>query len=168
METELAFSEADLAYIEANFMQLQHRPENGPGPAYVLPDGRAFYPRDYFEQELEELRFKARLSNAMLVEGVIEDPDSVWRTYQTGVYSVCLISATPENIARKTALLMRIENLLKYPNAADPDWLGRLRDAVDALDALERPFSPHHDRARFGRPPTRDSHIRDVRAKYLS
>jgi hypothetical protein len=37
---------------------------------------------------------------------------------------------------------------------------------VDELDSLERPFSPVYDRVRFGRPPTRDTHICDVRKTF--
>ena len=51
---------------------------------------------------------------------------------------------------RKAALMGRIEELLEARGNADPHWASALRDAVDELDALERPFAPDYDRLRFG------------------
>ncbi|HKU66340.1 MAG TPA: DUF6058 family natural product biosynthesis protein [Candidatus Baltobacteraceae bacterium] len=167
MESTLEYTCDDIAYVEEHFMCLHARPAQGPAPSYVLPDGSAFYPADYFDLETDEARFKARLCAEMQAQELTSlDPDEVWQTYMQGVYGVCLHSATPENIARKNALLERIETLTSAPREDDPVWLQAVRQAVDALDALERPFSPHYDRARFGKPPTRDSHIRDVRRRF--
>src|SRR6185437_17005499 len=94
------------------------------------------------------------------------DPEETWQTYLEGIYGVCLRSATPENIVRKNALLERIEALTNSPQEHDPAWVRALKTAVDSLDVLERPFSPHYDRKRFGKPPTRDSHIRNVRRRF--
>lgn len=167
METTTRFTLADISYIEANFICLRSHPANRPAPSYVLDDGREFYPRDYFELETSELRFKSRLAAACASAGTTcLDPDETWAAYMGGVYGVCLHSATPENIARKNALLQRIETLAQVPDESSPAWVAALKHAVDALDELERPFSPHYDRARFGRPPTRDSHIIAMRHKF--
>jgi Family of unknown function (DUF6058) len=166
METTLEFTPDDIAYIEENFVCPQARPA-GPGPAYVLDDGSAFYPADYASQETDEARFKARLHAEAIVQQIAPlDAGETWQTYLEGIYGICLRSATPENIARKAALIQRIESLVSDPCQDDPQWVLALKRAVDALDALERPFSPHYDRKRFGRPPTRDSHIRDVRRRF--
>jgi hypothetical protein len=167
MESTVAFSAADLAYIEANFMQLQSGPASGPQASYVLPDGRQFYPLNYIELQTNEAEFKSRLARACASEGIARiDADETWQAYMTGIYGVCLHAATPENIARKNALLQRIEDLAAAPDEQNHAWVRSLKEAVDALDRLERPFSPHYDRVRFGRPPTRDSHIAQVRERF--
>lgn len=162
-----AFTGEDIAYIEEQFVCLAVRPEGGPAPSYVLEDGREFYPSDYADQETDESSFKSQLLSAAAREQVDNlDTREIWQAYMDGIYGVCLRRATPENIVRKTALLTRIEALTALPDEGNPHWVLTLKHAVDALDALERPFSPHYDRARFGRPPTRDSHIRDVRRSF--
>jgi hypothetical protein len=87
--------------------------------------------------------------------------------YLDGTYFVCLRDATVANIVRKGRLVDQIRVLLAEPQAASPRWLAELEAAVDELDLLERPFSPDYDRVRFGRPPTRDELIRDVRTRYF-
>lgn len=167
MEMALHFTAADVEYVEAHFICLESRPANRPAPSYVLDDGSEFYPPDYFELEADEMRFKGRLAAACARQGITGlDPQETWATYMDGTYGVCLKSPTPENIARKNALLQRIETLIGAPDEENAAWLVALKHAVDALDSLERPFSPHYDRARFGKPPTRDSHITAVRHKY--
>lgn len=166
MEAAREFTADDVAYIEENFICLEARPEHGPAASYVLEDGSEFYPADYFEQEMDETRFKERLRSEMDAQRVCLDPDETWQTYLEGIYGVCLRSATPENIVRKAALLERIEQLTQTPDRRDSQWIRALRHAVDTLDALERPFSPHYDRKRFGRPPTRDTHVGNVRRRY--
>ena len=152
----MSFTPADIAYVEQNFVALTARPP-GPGPSYVLDDGREFYPKDYREHETDEVRFKARLMQETQQSGVSLDIEQEWQAYLAGIYGVCLRSATPENIVRKEALLHRIDDLL-----------GELGAAVDALDALEREFAPDYDRLRFGRPTTRDTHITRVRNAFLA
>ena len=66
---------------------------------------------------------------------------------------------------RKAVLITRIETLLAQPGPDDPDWAGRLRAAVDALDELERPFA-EFDRIRFGGPSSRDRLITGTRRAY--
>lgn len=166
MEAAVEFTPDDLAYIEENFVSLEVRPEFGPRASYVLDDGTEFYPHDYFSQEMNEARFRARLHAEMHAQKVTLDPDETWEEYLTGIYGVCLQSVTPENIVRKAALLQRIGALTAAPDPQNATWIADLKRAVDALDALERPFSPHYDRIRFGRPPTRDTYIRDVRRRY--
>lgn len=167
MKTIAQFTAADIRYIETQFMQLDARSAERPAASYTLDDGREFYPRDYFELEVDERRFKSRLASACAMERIAPlDPEEAWTVFMDGVYGVCLKSATPENIARKNALLQRIEALTTTPNEDDNTWLAALKRAVDALDELERAFSPHYDRRRFGRPPTRDTHITAMRHKY--
>ncbi|HZT13463.1 MAG TPA: DUF6058 family natural product biosynthesis protein [Candidatus Baltobacteraceae bacterium] len=167
MQTQAVFSDADLDYIRRNFVT-GHQPCAGaPGPSYVLEDGTAYYPANYTSLECDEECFKRRLEAACTAESIPSlDAAQEWESYMQGTYGVCLRDATPENIARKAALIARIDALTAEPREHDADWVQQLRQAVDALDALEMPFSPDYDRVRFGRPPTRDSHITAVRIRY--
>lgn len=162
----MQFSNDDIAYVKTHFVCLRERLPDGPGPSYVLDDGSEYYPPDYYELERNEALFKARLRAAARAAGTVLDADHTWHVYLTGIYGVCLHSATPENIVRKNALLQRIDELMAAPRELDWSWISRLKHAVDALDAIERPFSPHYDRQRFGRPPSRDSHIHALRRLY--
>jgi hypothetical protein len=72
---------------------------------------------------------------------------------------------TPENIARKSALVAEIDRLLAAPRPEDADWSSDLRASVDELDELERPFAPDYDRARWG-PSSRDRCITAARERY--
>lgn len=160
----------DVTYVITNFLRLAavERRDGRPGPAYII-DGEWYVPPDYFEQECDPVLFRRRFiaeAAKLGLEDVETHADEAWANFLTGIYGVCLNSVTPENIARKQALLHRIETLTQNPRRENPDWSAQLREAVDALDALERPFSPVYDRIRFGRPPTRDSHINDVRARF--
>ena len=159
----------DVTYVITNFLRLagaQQR-DGRPGPAYIV-DGEWYVPPDYFEQ-CDPIVFRQRFiaeAAALGLEEVEALADEAWESFLSGIYGVCLNTVTPENIARKQVLLQRIETLTEAPRREDPQWVTQLREAVDALDALERPFSPVYDRVRFGCPPTRDSHIRDVRARF--
>jgi uncharacterized protein DUF6058 len=95
-----------------------------------------------------------------------EDVDEDLAAYLDGTYFVCLRRATPANIVRKGALVDELRALLAESRPDDAAWAGRLRAAVDELDALERPFSPDYDRSRFGRPPTRDELIAAPRRRW--
>jgi hypothetical protein len=159
----------DVTYIRENFITLEEacagafRPVTEtvrrialgalPRPSYIIDDV-PFVPRDYFDIEISEAAFAERYLTACAQLGFEQsraDAIEAWGGYLSGLYGVCLHSATPENIARKGALLERITSLLR---------------AVDELDGLERPFSPVFDRERFGRPPTRDTYIQGLHARF--
>ncbi|HLI95092.1 MAG TPA: hypothetical protein VKT72_03275 [Candidatus Baltobacteraceae bacterium] len=87
MDTTAQFTPADVAYVEANFTCLE------------------FYPHDYAELPVNEGECKRRLAAACAAEGMPAlDAHETWLTYMEGTDSVCLHSATPENIGRKNAL----------------------------------------------------------------
>ena len=92
--------------------------------------------------------------------------DDEWEAYLSGEYGVCLREVSPEAIMRKVALMGRVERLVDAQAAADPQWASALRDAVDELDALERPFAPDYDRLRFGGPSSRDRLITATRERF--
>ncbi|MCO6000249.1 DUF6058 family natural product biosynthesis protein [Actinoallomurus rhizosphaericola] len=146
-----------------------------PQPSYVLPDGTGMFPPDYLAlwdaagdvTELPEL-FRVRYQSAAAARHVAlgdDEIDQAWRDYLTGEYGVCLISVTPETILDKGIQTERIEALLAEPHPNDLEWRDRLHAAVDALDALERPFTGF-DRRRFGHPTSRDRLITAVRRAY--
>jgi hypothetical protein len=140
-----------------------------PGPAYVL-DEIPYVPSDYFFAEFDRERFIARYTAACRMLGLRCTPaeaEETWGQFLTGIYGVCLRNVTPENIARKHAAIAQIDGLISVPRPHDSQWIARLQEAVDDLDALERPFSPVFDRRRFGRPPTRDSHVNSIRDRFL-
>jgi hypothetical protein len=161
--------ERDVAYIRDNFITLDEACAGAfrdraetirrialgalPRPSYVVDDV-PYVPRDYFDIEISEPQFVERYLAACALlrfEQSRADAIEAWGGYLSGLFGVCLHSATPENIARKGALLERITALLR---------------SVDELDGLERPFSPVYDRERFGRPPTRDTFIAGLRARF--
>jgi Family of unknown function (DUF6058) len=182
----VALTQADIAYVLAGYVSLEElctgrseSPEDVhawieaglmPRPSYVLPGGREMFPADYFAASDEAggpERLRDRFAQRFLAAGGSPpELDEEWDGYLSGVYGVCLREATPETIVRKSALVRSLERLLAEPEPADPDWCARLREQVDELDALERPFSPDHDRTAFGRPPTRDTLIAAPRARY--
>ena len=65
----------------------------------------------------------------------------------------------------KGSLMTAISALLARPQPAMESWRVALRGAVDALDALERPFA-RHDRERFGGPTSRDRLITATRTRF--
>lgn len=141
-----------------------------PLPSYTLADRTPYVPLDYFDLEVDHEKFLERLTREYGRQGVEPSPDAVeeaWDGLLSGLYSVCLRNATPENIVRKNVLLARIDDLLAASEPSDGAWVASLRDAVDQLDAIEQPFSPILDRRRFGKPPTRDSYITAVRERFL-
>lgn len=96
------------------------------------------------------------------------DPDNVHREYAawlSGEYGACLYSTTPEAIVAKSALVNAIEALLARPVPKHRWWRTALRGAVDALDALERPFA-EHDRRRYGALTSSDTLVTQTRARY--
>lgn len=157
-------TDADRAYVEEQFVPLASlcaatgrdltevragiAARRLPAPPYPTLE---YVPADYFE-----------LPDADAFRQAFDGPDAEAElaAYLDGTYFVCVRNATPANIRRKEELVTRIRDLLPRPGQ-------ELRAAVDELDALERPFSPHYDRERFGRPPTRDELIAAPRAQYL-
>jgi Family of unknown function (DUF6058) len=177
----MELSAADVAYVRANFVPLAEvaagRDENVPDlvrrgllprPTYVLPDGTEMVPHDYLALADEAggaERLPAEFARRCTALGL--DAGEEWEAYLSGEYGVCLREVTPETIARKTALVSSITGLLDDPRPEDDRWRERLRTDVDALDALEREFSPDYDRSgRFPLPPTRDRLIRAARERF--
>ncbi|HET6627479.1 MAG TPA: DUF6058 family natural product biosynthesis protein [Nocardioidaceae bacterium] len=188
--TEPTFSDADLAYVSAEYSTLEQlcadRAETPqdvhdlidrgqlPRPAYVLDDGTEMFPPDYFDLldaagGVEALpgyfdqRHRAA-STALGLPGV--DPREDWEGYLTGEFGVCLREVTPETMVEKSALVAQIDTLTAVPAAEDAGWREQLRAAVDELDEIERPFTDY-DRQRWGST-SRDAKITAVRAQYLS
>ena len=180
------FTAADLAYIRGDYRTLgelcagrDETPagvgrliEKGllPRPSYVLDDGTEMFPTDYFRladeaggAEALPAYFAKRLR-----ETGDDDVEEQWEGYLSGLYGVCLRQVTPEAIARKTALVTSLCELLVLAKPRDPEWRERLRAEVDELDELERQFSPDYDRneERFGCKPTRDLLIAAARERY--
>lgn len=182
-------SAADVEYIRAGFVDLDELCrrtsrdaaavradiEAGllPGASYVLDDGTEMVPPDYFvlvddAGGVDRLHdaFVQRLQRAAAADPEPpSDAEEEWQAYLSGEYGVCLKHVTPENIVRKGALVARIEQLLAGPDPDGADWPGRLREAVDELDALERQFAAF-DKVRFGGPSSRERLITAARTAY--
>jgi hypothetical protein len=183
-----SFTESDIRYVITEYRTLDElldsRAETAaqvgaliaggrlPQPTYVLPSGEARFPPDYFALADEAggvgalpARFRARyLAAAAGVPTAAADADEDWAGYLCGRFGVCLRSVTPEAMVAKNRLVRRIEELVAAAAEADPAWRTELRGTVDALDALERPFTDF-DRERWG-DTSRDRHIDGVRARY--
>jgi Family of unknown function (DUF6058) len=171
--TPAVLTDDDLRYIRSEFAPLDELCDAGdrdfdrvrarikegelPAPAYVLADGTQMVPRDYFELPLGD-EFVRRYRGTELEEDV--------EAFMDGTYFVCLRRATPENIVRKGELVEELRRLLADPRPEEPVWQTSVRQAVDELDGLERQFSPHYDRQRFDRPPTRDELIEAARKRF--
>jgi Family of unknown function (DUF6058) len=182
----VAYTDADLAYIEANYSTLEElcadRDESPgevrqlieqrrlPRPSYVLDDGTEMYPYDYFRLPDEAGgvdRLRPHFDERLRAAGD-DDVEEQWEGYLSGIYAVCLRDVTPETIARKTKLVTSLCELLVLAKPRDPEWRDRLRREVDELDDLEREFAPDYDRneERFGCKPTRDLLIAAPRERY--
>lgn len=168
----MELTDRDLEYVEANYVTLEEALQDAiergvlPRPSYVLPDGTAMVPADYFALVDVRPAFEERYR----VAGGT-DLEGDWEGYLSGVYGVCLREVKPETMVRKTELVDSLTELLAEPRPEDPDWLDRVRVEVDELDTLEREFAPDYDRGdfeRFGRPPTRDTLIAAPRKRYLN
>ena len=182
---QAVLTDADVEYILANFVPLDEvcsaRGQSAdrvraliaagslPAASYVLEDGTEMVPAEYFEL-IDEAGGEAALRGLfarryVAAAGDHDEVGSEWQGYLSGAYGVCLKHVTPENIARKSALVAEIDGLLAAPQPANADWRGSLRASVDELDELERPFAPHYDRARWG-PSSRDRCITAARELY--
>ena len=190
MVTTATFTDADLAYLLNEFLTLEEvcagRSETAeevrrwiaerrlPQPPYVLDDGTELVPPDYFALAdaaggIDGIRgeFERRYGTALERYGLEFERELFerrWEGYLEGTPAICMRDVTPETVIRKRMLIEQIERLTAEPRPDDGAWQSSLRVAVDELDALERPFAPDYDRARFV--PTRDTYIRDVRGAY--
>lgn len=186
--TEPTFSDSDIRYVLAEYRTLGQLCEGRaqdvaevralisagrlPQPTYVLPSGEPRFPPDYFALvddaggvDALPARFRARyLAAAASSPSPEADAVEDWAGYLTGEFGVCLRAVTPEAMAEKNRLIRRIEALTEAPAEGDGAWREELRDAVDALDRLERPFTDF-DRRRWG-DTSRGRHIDRVRERY--
>jgi hypothetical protein len=152
----------DIAYVRAQFRPLD--PAHAqlvaagrlPHATYVLPDGTEMVPETH--GELLADGFRERFLAAGGREADVEEELADWLG---GGYGACLRDPTPEAIVAKGALMTAIVALLARAEPGD----AALRGAVDALDALERPFAAS-DRERFGGPVSRDRLITAPRARF--
>jgi hypothetical protein len=182
---EPSLTRADVDYIRENFVPLDElcaaRGQSAdrvraliaggslPAASYVLEDGKEMVPAEYFEL-VDEAGGEGALRGLfarryLAAAGDGDEVGSEWEGYLSGAYGVCLKHVTPENVARKSALVTQIEGLLAAPQPEDADWRASLRASVDELDELERPFAPDYDRARWG-PSSRDRCITAARERY--
>lgn len=173
MPTTPTLSSNDLAYLDSDYRSLAELCagrdldpaairaliEAGrlPRPTYVLPDGEERFPPDYFAL-LDEAGavdalpdwFRRRYLALTAGEPTADDDATEdWAGYLSGQFGICLWSVTVESMIEKNRLSRRIDALLATPRESDPSWRQDLRGAVDALDALLRPFTDF-DRARWG------------------
>jgi hypothetical protein len=178
---------ADLPYLGSTFVTLDtlarahgHDPARVrraiadrllPGVPYVLADGTELVAPDYFELAHLAGDFEAlpgwfasayeRASARYPEAGTAEEQ---WEEYLTGIYAVCLRAVTPASIVAKGELMDTIERLTADPAPENEQWRSELTAAVDALDALEKPFAAF-DRERFG-PVSRDRCVTAVRERF--
>jgi hypothetical protein len=166
----------DIAYVAASFQPMDEsvRPlvERGvlPRATYVLPDGTPMVPTDHVQllddaggnPEAVAAHFRDRFAAA---GGDAAHADEEYEAWLSGGYGACLHSTSPEAIVAKDALMRAIAALLALAAPTDTNWRAALRGAVDALDAVERPFAGH-DRERFGGPTSRDRLITETRNRF--
>jgi hypothetical protein len=187
------FTDADRAYIRANYFELDElcadRGEDPaevrtlidrsllPHPSYTI-DGKGMFPADYFRLYDEaggagRLRehFEQRYRAAATPHPELATPaavDKAWNAYMGGVWGQCLSQVTPETIVRKRALVDSLCKLVALPRPRSPHWQQRLRAEVDELDRMEREFAPDYDRNEDWneRLPTRDLLIDVARERF--
>ena len=166
----------DLEYVRATFRPMDDtvRPlvERAvlPQATYVLPDGTPMVPADH-EALLRDAggdpaavatRFRERFVAAGGDPDAADEEHAAWLS---GEYGACLWETTPEAIVAKSGLMATITALVVAPRPDDQRWRSALRGAVDALDAIERPFA-RYDRERFGGPSSRDRLITATRERF--
>jgi hypothetical protein len=169
-------SAADISYVRASFLPMdesvRHLVERGllPRATYVLPDGTPMVPADHVQlvedaggdPDVVAAHFRERFIAAGGDEAHVDEEYAAWLS---GEYGACLHRTSPEAIVAKTALMEAIGALLARAATAQDSWCAALRGAVDALDALERPFATL-DRERFGGPTSRDRLITATRERF--
>lgn len=152
----------DIAYVRAEFRPLDPAAaelvERGvlPRAAYVLPDGTPMVPETHAVMPADQFR-----ERFLAAGGRAEDAEEELEAWLGGGYGACLRDPSPEAIVAKGALMTAIGALLARAEPGD----AALRCAVDALDALERPFAAY-DRERFGGPVSRDRLITAPRGRF--
>lgn len=178
----VATTPEDIAYVRSEFATLAELTCDRGSPAwagtllpratYQLPDGELRFARDWRQLaddagSVSGVRalFDRRLAAASHALEHAVDPGEEWEAYLAGLYGACLYTVTPEHIVAKARLIDRIDRTLVTPRPADRAWRRALHTDVDALDAITRPFATC-DRARFGRPTSRDRLIAAVRTAY--
>jgi hypothetical protein len=173
-----ASAEHDIAYVIASFEPMDDAVRSLveqallPRASYVLPDGTPMVPADH-AQLIEDAggdvaAVAAHFSERFVAAG--GDPADAADEYEawlSGEYGACLRTTSPEAIVAKSSLMDAVGALLARPAPGDSNWCTALRCAVDALDALERPFADY-DRERFGGPTSRDRLITATREHYPS
>jgi Family of unknown function (DUF6058) len=182
----VSFTESDIRYVLAEYRTLDELCDGRamdvgeiralisagrlPRATYVLPSGEDRFPPDYFALlddaggvEALPAHFRSRY---LAAAGSPADADEDWAGYLSGQFGVCLWRVTPESMTEKNRLTRRIEALVGAPDEADPAWRAELRTTVDALDALERPFTDF-DRQRWG-DTSRGRHVDRVRERHQS
>jgi Family of unknown function (DUF6058) len=166
----------DIAYVISGFRPMEYAVRDLveravlPRATYVLPDGTPMVPSDHAallrdaggDPQAVAVRFRERFVAAGGAPDAVEEEHRAWLS---GEYGACLYSTAPETIVAKGALMAAIGALLAATDAADARWRTALRGAVDALDALERPFAAW-DRERFGGPTSRDRLITASRERF--
>jgi hypothetical protein len=141
-----------------------------PLATYVLPDGTPMVPADHAallrdagnDADAVAAQFRSRFIAAGGDARAVDEEHAAWLS---GEYGACLHATTPEAIVAKSALMTAITALLADPVAKDESWRVALRSAVDALDAIERPFA-RYDRERFGGPSSRNRLITATRDRF--
>jgi hypothetical protein len=166
----------DIEYVRDAFRPMDDavRPlvEKGvlPSATYVLPDGTPMVPADHDalladaggDGDAVAALFRERFVAAGGDPSAAAEEHAAWLS---GEYGACLHSTTPEAIVAKDALITAITALLAQAAPSEDRWRTALRGAVDALDALERPFA-RYDRDRFGGPSSRDRLIAATRERF--
>jgi hypothetical protein len=143
-----------------------------PRATYVLTDGTEYFPFDYFDQVTDRAEFATRVRAAAADYGMTFDDEAIDELHAAlleGTFGVCLRRALPEDIVRKQYLVTEIERLIADPRPNDDAWLAIVRERVDALDDLERPFATIDRSRSFAVDGTvsRDRLITAVRKRYF-
>jgi Family of unknown function (DUF6058) len=141
-----------------------------PRATYVLPDGTPMVPADHAtllddaggDPDAIAACFRERFLAAGGDPSAVEEEHEAWLS---GEYGACLHSTSPESIVAKDSLMTAITALLAASEPQNDSWRAALQGAVDALDALERPFA-RWDRERFGGPSSRDRLIAQTHQRF--
>lgn len=134
-----------------------------PLPSYLLSTGEPMVHRDYLDP-VRRAGSPEALEKWFLAQwpaSAQETARQEWKGYLSG-QNVCLYSVTPANLQAKARLIDTIRALVAQPLTAASR--SRLAKVVDALDALEPPFTDY-DRHRFNAPTSRQVWIDDIRAR---